>query len=169
MKEVFYFLCFLFLASCKMQNTEKVTYPRQIGDIGYDAKLDNPNFIPCNGDDKILQYFNKGKGLEYKGGKKEIEGVFEKKYTDVEVDESGLIRIRFIVNCKGETGRFRVIQMNENYEQFTFDNRITNQLLILTKGLDGWKIKEDGRGSKIDYYQYLIFKIEKGNLIEILP
>lgn len=168
MKEVFYFMCFLFIVSCKKQSTEKVTYPRQIGDISYDVKLDNPNFIPCNGDDKILQYFNTGKGFEYKGGKKELEDLFEKKYTHIKVDESGLIRIRFIVNCKGETGRFRVIQMNDNYEQFTFDDKITNQLLMITQSLDGWKVKENN-GAEIDYYQYLIFKIEKGNLIEILP
>ena len=58
--------------------------------------------------------------------------------------------------------------MNDNYEQFTFDDKITNQLLMITQSLDGWKVKENN-GAEIDYYQYLIFKIEKGNLIEILP
>lgn len=168
MRKVFYFTCFLFLFSCKNKKAEKAIYPRQVGDITYDVKLDNPNFNSCNGDDRILQYFNTGKGVEYRGGKKEIKDLFEKNYTHVKVDESGLIRIRFIVNCKGETGRFRVIQMNDNYEQFTFDDRITNQLLMITQGLDGWKEKEN-HGTKIDYYQYLTFKIEKGNLIEILP
>ncbi|WP_281980226.1 hypothetical protein [Tenacibaculum mesophilum] len=169
MKGMFYFMCFLFLFSCKNKKTEKLIYPRQIGDISYDVKLDSPSFIPCNENDKIFQYFNNGKGLEYKGSKREIENLFKKKYTHIKVDESGLIRIRFIVNCKGETGRFRVLQMNNNYEQFTFDNRITNQLLMLTQSLNGWKTKQDGRDREIDYYQYLIFKIEKGNLIEILP
>ncbi|WGH76425.1 hypothetical protein P8625_04485 [Tenacibaculum tangerinum] len=169
MKKLFYVTCFILLFSCEKKKVEKNIYPRQVGDISYDVKLDSPNFILCNGEDNIFQYFNKGKGLEYKGGKKEIEQLFEKKYSHIKVDESGLIRIRFIVNCKGETGRFRVIQMNVNYEQFTFDDRIINQLLMITQSLDGWKIKDDSRGNKIDYYQYLIFKIEKGNLIEILP
>lgn len=168
MNRIFYIICLLFLVNCKNEETEKVIYPRQIGDISYDVKLDNPNFVPCNGDDKIYQYFNTGKGVEYKGGKKEIIDVFKEKYAPINNEESGLIRIRFIVNCKGETGRFRVKQMSNNYEQYTFDDRITNQLLMITQSLGGWKIKISNE-NKIDYYQYLIFKIEKGNLIEILP
>jgi hypothetical protein len=58
--------------------------------------------------------------------------------------------------------------MDNQYKEKQFDPRITNQLLEITKNLSGWKIKEY-HGSEIDYYQYLIFKIEKGEIIEILP
>ena len=82
--------------------------------------------------------------------------------------ESGLIRIRFIVNCKGETGRFRVLAMNPDYQEKAFDESITSQLLTITKGLNGWKPKEF-RGTVYDYYQYLIFKIQDGKIVKILP
>lgn len=131
-------------------------------------KKDNANFVTCNGDDRVAQYFNFGEGLAYKGEKKAIENIFNKKYKPINIDESGLIRIRFIVNCKGKTGRFRIIQMNNEYQKFSFDKKITNQLLKITKSLTDWKI-HTRKNVGIDYYQYLIFKIEKGKIIEILP
>ena len=76
--------------------------------------------------------------------------------------------IRFIVNCQGQTGRFRVQGMSYKYNEKTFNKNLTSQLLSLTKQLDGWIIGENG-GKKFDYYQYLTFKIEKGKLIEIMP
>jgi len=58
--------------------------------------------------------------------------------------------------------------MNENYEPKTFDKSITKQLLEITKSLTGWKILPDEQSPE-DYYQYLIFKINDGQLIEIMP
>ena len=45
---------------------------------------------------------------------------------------------------------------------------ISEQLLNITKSLDGWVIGKH-EGKAYDYYQYLTFKIEDGELIEILP
>jgi hypothetical protein len=58
--------------------------------------------------------------------------------------------------------------MNENYEEKVFDKSITEQLMSISKYLKGWKGKKY-REKEIDYYQYLIFKIENGQLKEILP
>ena len=58
--------------------------------------------------------------------------------------------------------------MNENYEEKVFDKSITDKLLSIAKNLKGWKGKRI-REKEIDYYQYLIFKIENGQLKEILP
>ena len=58
--------------------------------------------------------------------------------------------------------------MDNTYEQKEFDERITNQLLAITKELDGWKILPNTQEAR-DYYQYLIFKIDEGNILEILP
>ena len=101
--------------------------------------------------------------------KYEVEKIFEKNYNHKIVKkESGNIRIRFLVNCKGVSGRYRIIGMDKNYKEKHFDTSITNQLLSITQRLVKWKpfIKNN---IQRDYYQYLIFKIEKGELIEILP
>ncbi|MBV6646388.1 MAG: hypothetical protein KI790_13115 [Cyclobacteriaceae bacterium] len=160
----------LFLVAC---STEKSTSSRQeylrwVGDIEYTPEFDKPDFELCHGDSSVNQYFNFGQGLQYEGEKRAILEKFENEYRPVKSGESGLVRIRFIVNCKGETDRFRIIAMDNEYKEKEFDSRITNQLLHLTKQLNGWRILPNIQEAR-DYYQYLIFKIENGNIVEILP
>ena len=142
-------------------------YPSQIGDIEFDNTIDKENFELCS--KHIYQYFNNSGGLEYEGEKLAIEKEFLAKYkSEYLKKESGLIRIQFVVNCKGETDRFRLLSMDENYKEKLFPKSITDQLLKITKNLKGWKPKKI-EGREIDFYQYLIFKIENAQLKEILP
>lgn len=144
------------------------TYAQNIGDIEFDPKTDNSNFKLCF-DKYVFQYFNDSNGLQYEGEKVALDKTFFGNYIDQNLfGESGLIRIRFIVNCKGETDRYRILEMDENYNQKKFNENITTQLLQITKSLKGWKPKII-ENENIDYYQYLIFKVKDGNLIEILP
>lgn len=138
-----------------------------IGDIDHAPELDG-NFETCNGDSRAIQYYALAEST-YGGEKIEIEKAFEKKYdASIATKESGLIRIRFIVNCKGKSGRFRILGMDEKYNEKTFDKSITDQLLKITKELKNWKTFERN-GITPDFYQYLIFKIKEGRIIEILP
>lgn len=143
-------------------------YPANIGDIAYDPSIDNPNFSLCD-DKHIHQYFYDSNGLQYEGEKEALDSAIFEGYKNLNlVGESGLIRIRFIVNCKGETDRFRLLAMDNDYKQSTIDSRITTQLMEITKGLKGWLPKAINN-KQIDYYQYLLFKIENGHLMEIMP
>lgn len=145
------------------------TTTRWVDDIVPDSSLDNPNFKICNAEDQVIQYFNNGQALEYKGDKYTLDSIFFSEYKSVnKPGETGLIRIRFIVNCKGESGRFRMIAMDADYREKEFEKNITEQLMEITKSLKGWTPKV-WKGTAIDYYQYLIFKIESGKLISILP
>lgn len=159
------------LLSCKSdrKNTEKQSYSRWVGDISQNEKIDDVTFKVCNGDSQILQYFNLGQGPVYTGEKSSILNTFKSKYETLsDSDQNGFIRLRFIVNCEGKTGRFRVLQSDENFEEMEFDNKIVNQLVTITKGIEKWGIfyRQD---DPIDYYMYLIFKIKDGQLTEILP
>lgn len=161
----------LFLLPLFVVSQEKVTnsmYPNYVGDIEFNKEFDNENFELCF-DKHIYQYFNDSIGFAYEGEKLAIENEFSKEYKSKYItNETGLIRINFVVNCKGQTDRFRLIGMDENYNEKEFDKSITAQLLKITKSLKGWKGKQL-KERKIDYYQYLIFKIEHGQLKEILP
>ncbi len=144
-------------------------YPRWVDDIEFDPKVDDAAFKVCYGDNHIIQYFNNSRGVEYEGEKTAIDQAFQDGYDESKAaKESGLIRVRFIVNCEGKTGRFRILAMDEAYNEKAFDASITGQLLEITKSLTGWKPKVE-RGSKVDYYQYLIFKIQNGAIVKILP
>lgn len=161
-------LIFPVLFSCQIE--KKISeYPASIGDIEFNPDTDNKDYNLCFRK-YIFQYFNYTSETEnYEGEKIEIDKIFFMQYKNQNIpDETGLIRIRFIVNCKGETDRFRMIEMDENYKPKNFDSKITSQLMGISKGLKRWKPKKINEHD-VDYYQYLIFKIENGNLIEIMP
>lgn len=170
MKPTHLFFLLLCVISCAQESASfQNEYPqRYIGDIEFDPKLDNPAFHLCK-PDYVYQYFNNSGGIEYGGEKIAIDKIFEKNYNSkIAKKESGLIRIRFIVNCEGKTDRFRVLGADENYQEKEFDKSITDQLLTITKSLDGWKVKYYN-DSIMDYYQYLIFKMKDGKILKILP
>lgn len=159
------------LLSCQSDKkvVEKQEYSRWVGDIEQNDQVDELNFKVCNGDDKILQYFNLGEGPVYSGEKSSILNTFESKYKALSNnDQNGFIRIRFIVNCEGKTGRFRVLQSDDNFREIKFDESIVTQLVDITKGIENWQIFYR-RDTPVDYYMYLIFKIKDGQLTEILP
>lgn len=154
--------------STQEQESVQKEYLRQVGDIPFDPEVDGSEFKVCD-EGRALQYYVKGNGLNYKGEKIALVERVNRLYDSSDVpEESGYITIRFIVNCEGASGRFRVSAMNSNYESVWFDKKITNQLLAITESLDGWEILSGG-GHSFDYYQYLTFKIEDGKISEIMP
>lgn len=156
------------LYSCGQEQNKNEEHPLQVGDICFNPKTDDPHFKVCN-DDRVLQYYNFGKGLQYKGEKPAIKKYFKEglKSNGLEED-TGFITIRFMVNCEGKTGRFRVQEMNNDFNKKEFSVHFKKQLLNLTKQMPGWMVGEYD-GKVYDYYQYLTFKIESGNLVEIMP
>ena len=169
MKKILKFLLLIPLMSFGQEKNEpKSDYPNFVGDIEFNSQTDKQDFELCNGR-FISQYFNNSGASEYEGEKLAIEKEFAEKYKSENIKtENGLIRIRFVVNCKGKTDRFRLISMDENYQEKVFVQSITDQLMDITKNLKGWKAQKDAEKG-INYYKYLIFKIENGQLKEILP
>lgn len=155
----------------ELQSEENESYLRWVGDIEFDEKTDNPDFQLCYTDNAIRQYFNFSKGVQYKGEKPAIIQHFKENYQPVASKQSGLLRIRFVVNCKGETDRFRLMGMDENFQPMDFETEISHQILDLTKKMEGWLPieMEEMDNMTLDYYQYLIFKIYNGEIIEIMP
>ncbi|MNK93491.1 hypothetical protein D3C87_1136530 [compost metagenome] len=168
MIRVFKFLILFPLVVFSQDKATVSLYPAYIGDIEFNKGIDDESFKLCF-EKHIFQYFNDSHGLEYEGEKVALEREFAKEYKSKFIkNETGSIRINFVVNCNGKTDRFRLIAMDENYIEKQFESSITEQLLRITKSLKGWKGKQI-QGHAIDYYQYLIFKIENGQLKEILP
>lgn len=162
---------FLILGSCQTDKNagERKNYLRWVGDIEQNRQVDEPDFKICNGDEKVIQYFNMSKGPVYRGEKSSIVNLFNAKYKPVTgKNQNGFIRIRFIVNCEGEAGRFRVLQSDYDYQETEFDKEIVAQLINITKAIENWEIFYSSE-IPVDYYMYLIFKITDGQLTEILP
>ncbi len=168
MKHLVLMITFLILIhSCNQaQNNNEQAYAGHVGSIQLDPSLDDSGFAICD-ERWIFEYYNFSKGLQFEGEKIKIIEHFRAKYKPA-TQENGYFTVRFVVNCKRETGRFRTESMGFDYQPIRFEDRTTDQLLTLTKELKGWRVGIY-QGKEQDYYQYLTFKIEEGNLTEILP
>lgn len=144
---------------------------KDVGDISYDKNLDKTTFELCD-ESLIKQYYiRKSNDIapSYQGEKRGLEQeILSKFYYPSKEDQNGYITIRFIVNCHGQSGRFRLEEMNFEFERIRFESDLSKQLLNIVKGLNRWSPRMMGE-RKIDFYQYLTFKIESGQINKILP
>lgn len=126
----------------------------------------NKDFIVCN-EDNIFQYYNPQKAT-YSKGKYGIRKFILSNYKNKSYTDSGYLNIRFIINCKGEAGRYTIHQNNLDLQSKTFNNDLKNQLFNLTTQLKQWNpnfIQDEYR----DSYMYISYRIENGEITEILP
>ena len=168
-KQLLLFALFASLFACKKDEKKaEAFYLSHIGDTQFVAETDSTGFQPCH-PDLAIQYYNFGESTGFKGEKSAIERYFRERYKAEEnQQENGYFTVRFLVNCEGKSSWFRMEGMDQDYQPKQFNSAISNQLLQLTKGLEGWRVAEH-EGQTYDYYQYLTFKIENGQLSEILP
>ncbi|PKF72896.1 hypothetical protein [Chryseobacterium sp. PMSZPI] len=165
------FLCLFSFALISCQTERISKYPKTVGDIEFDTTQDAADFKKC-GKAKdwpvSFQYYQGVKQFDYKGEKIAIVEKLNKENIESEKNINGYITVRFLVNCEGKTGLFRLKHMNSEWKDAMLDQELENKLLQFTKSLDGWKPKEI-EGFKVDYYQYLTYKIENGKVSEVLP
>lgn len=164
----FSFILLVLLIACKNPSDKQGNYTNIVGNIPRDEVLDDPSFQPCHEDMSFFYYQVDNANNLYKGEKPAIIKVFDPVFLPKIDQNDGYVTIRFLVNCKAETGRFRVEQLDFDYKEKKFEGEIVTQLLEKTKQLDGWLpgIKD---GLKCDYYSYLTFKILNNQIIDILP
>ena len=161
-------IALVWLSACH-EKPEKEEYLRWVGDIEQDNTIDDESFSICNGEENVLQYFNLSGGPQYLGEKPVIERLFADTYQiDSIQGEDGWLRIRFVINCEGKAGRYRLLEADENYQSVEFNDAISSKLLEITQSIEAWPIQYR-REKPIDYYYYLTFKLKDGQIQEILP
>lgn len=79
---------FFLLAGCIMQmENRQEKFQRWVGDLFFDANVDDEGFQLCFEDHNVFQYFNLSQGMQYKGEKTAIKNAFEKNYQPVTSDQ----------------------------------------------------------------------------------
>lgn len=143
--------------------------------INKQKEVKNINYFNVCNEDRILQYFNNNSGTNFNGGIRKIKNIFKNKFTYVtnKPNQNGYIRIRFIVNCKGDIGRFSIMELNEEYLPFSFDIKIVESIFYITRT----ELKNSWIPGRFDLktptlcdnYKHITFKIKEGKIIDIFP
>lgn len=111
--------------------------------------------------------------LTYQGSFWEIKQHFTSEYPTTKFqtlkNNSGIITIQFKVNCKGETGTFRLQQCDLGYQPTIVDKEITNYFLNQTILLKNWTPAKDEEGNIVNSHKFFSFRLKEGVLLEILP
>ena len=117
----------------------------------------------------IFDYYNGTPDGRYEGGKGALRRTIIPQVDKEKLNnESGYLTFRFVINCKGETGRFVTEQADLDFQKKEFNKETVTHLFEIVESLEKWqpaKVQEKLR----DSYAYLTFKLKDGEIIEFLP
>jgi len=120
-------------------------------------------------EEKIFPYYYGRDNAQFTAGKDSLRTFFKNKYSSGGFEnESGYITVRFIINCKGKAGRYEVLKTGTDFRAKDFDPYLEDHLLRLVKELKDWQAIAF-HGDNYDSFFHLTFKIQNGQLVEILP
>lgn len=135
--------------------------------INPEASILNDNFELCD-ENHIYQYYNQSETLPYFTGKNGFRDYINKGYKNRNYADSGYFNIRFIINCEGKAGRFITHENNLDLEPQSFNSDLKKQLTNLTTNVKQWH-PVYLHDKKRDAYMYISYRIENGEITEIIP
>lgn len=147
---------------------KKFSIPRFTHDLShhpYDATLDKPDFVVCDST-KIGSGRNR---LQYLGGNNKLRQDILSKYQLDSMYESfnGLIIIRFIFNCEGKIGRFRVQAVDEAFEPLKAPQKLLDHSLDLISDLNTW-VASSSNKPNAEYSKFIKLKFNDGKIEHVL-
>lgn len=108
--------------------------------------------------------------LKYEGDFYAIKEHFYGKYTPVkEGINTGIIRIRFQVNCEGKAGNYEIETYDTNYRKIEIEPSIKTQLMELTQELNRWIPAKNEDGEEVNSHKFFAFRLLDGKIIDIQP
>jgi len=138
---------------------------QNVGDISFDPKTDDPKFQVCN-PKQVWQ------GYQLKSKQDEtpimVAREFRSKFRSNPAwkNESGLIRIRFLVNCSGVADRFRLLELDPDLKEKEFNADLKAHILGIAKSIS-WPPRR-AYNQTVDYYHHVSVRIVNGELSDIV-
>jgi len=162
-------ICLVFGFGILLPNYQNSFDRAHKGHIGYLAP-ENPdvsdNFERCS--DKLpVGFYHSTAPYIYKGGKPAFRKYIQNNFSGKEYNDDGYLNFRFLIDCNGEIGDYEINPLNTELEIAPLNKNLVNELSKLTLRKENWnslKTKEIR-----DLYMYIIYKIENGEVVEILP
>lgn len=129
----------------------------------------NVDFKICGHEKFIADYYNSTPDGDYLYGKAAlVDTIFANLDANKMMNQTGMLTFRFVVNCNGEAGRFIAKGYDLAYQPFDFPEETVQHLYEQMLKLKEWQvvvINDEPR----DAYFYFTFKINNGEIIDILP
>lgn len=154
---------------CKEKKTYSDIYLKIVNAVEYinpETALGDKNFKTCF-DNVIFNYYNP-QAASYSEGKNKLRTFILSNFDSEKYSDSGYLNILFVINCKGEAGRYKVYENNLDLEPQKFNPLLKTELLNLTMQLKQWNPNYI-RGEHVDSSMYISYRIENGKITEILP
>lgn len=108
-------------------------------------------------------------GLKYNGEIYRIEKEIKTKWIVAKTNNNGISKVKFKVNCHGIIGDLNYEAYDSNYIQTQLNDTIMIKLMESVSKLSDWIPGVDDNGNTCNSHSFLSFRIENGNIIEILP
>lgn len=153
--------------SSENQFTKRVAY------IDVETAQLTEGFSVCDSS-YMVDYYNYAKGdtihraTSYIHGKNGLRKEVLSQYQNRNYSDSGYLNFRFIVNCKGEAGAYVIHENDLDLNPKQFDPDLVQQLFEITTSFKQWH-PNYMRGANRDSYMYISYRIENGEITEILP
>lgn len=157
------FLLISFLTAITLTIWLSYQITNRVGDLSFNKEIDNSTFKICD-EKRITQYYSTKSN--YQGGKKAIKKELWKTTEQLTFKNSGFITFRFIINCNGEIGRFRVKTIDSELKENSFDSQKIKILQTSINKLQKWNTGT-WKDKTLDSYFVLNFKIEQGKITDI--
>ncbi len=138
---------------------------QSVGDISFDPKKDDPGFRLCN-----EQWVWQGYELKTKVDEtplmveRELRSAF--KTQPQWSDQNAIVRIRFVVNCKGASDRFRTLALDSQLKQTALDPALESHLIDIARKIS-WPVRR-AQSQTVDYYHHFSVRISDGKLTDVI-
>jgi len=83
--------------------------------------------------------------------------------------KNGIVRVRFLINCRGEIGNFKTQAYDLEYKVVSLSEKFTGQFERLINDYKRWDSPKSNNGESINIHKFYTFKFKGGKLIEIMP
>lgn len=149
------------------------TINHRVAYINIEKAKNTDRFIVCDST-YIVDYYNYSPGdsiyraTSYANGKNGLRKEVLTQYKNNNYSDSGYLNFRFIVNCHGEAGAYVIHENDLDLKPKSFNPDLVEQLFNITVSLKEW-LPNFMRGENRDSYMYISYRIENGEITEIIP
>lgn len=135
--------------------------------VGYLAPFNSDyhsTFKRCNSSLPIGSY-SSARNI-FAGDKASFVHQIKSEFNTNDFGDNGILNLRFIISCKGDVGDVETNELDFDFNKKNLSKGLVDRLKKLSFKKENWNYEQK---ENTDYYMYLIYRIENGKVVEVLP